>query len=77
MVGVVGSSPIAPTNFLINIKLPDGTVKGFAGPVTIAEVAQSIGAGLARAALAGKVNGKLVDTSFRIEVDADLAIVTE
>ena len=77
MVGVVGSSPIAPTNFLINIKLPDGSVKGFPGPVTVAEVAQSIGAGLARAALAGKVDGKLVDTSFRIERDAELAIVTE
>jgi threonyl-tRNA synthetase len=61
---------------LINIKLPDGTVKGFPGPVTVAEVAQSIGAGLARAALAGKVNGRLVDTSFRIESDAELAIVT-
>ncbi len=76
MVGVVGSSPIAPTNFLINIKLPDGAVKGFEGPVTVAEVAQSIGAGLARAALAGRVNGGLVDTSHRIEADAELAIVT-
>jgi len=52
-------------------------VKEFAGPATVAEVAQSIGAGLARAALAGKVNGRLVDTSFRIEADAELAIVTE
>ncbi len=77
MVGVVGSSPIAPTNILPNIKLPDGSVKSFPGPVTVAEVAQSIGAGLARAALAGKVNGKLVDISHRIEGDADLAIVTE
>ena len=77
MVGVVGSSPIAPTNILPNIKLPDGSVKSFPGPVSVAEVAQSIGAGLARAALAGKVNGKLVDTSHRIEGDADLAIVTE
>ncbi len=77
MVGVVGSSPIAPTNILPNIKLPDGSVKNFPGPVTVAEVAQSIGAGLARAALAGKLNGKLVDTSHRIEGDADLAIVTE
>ena len=76
MVGVVGSSPIAPTNFLINIKLPDGAVKGFPGPVTVAEVAQSIGAGLARAALAGKVNGRLVDTGYRIEADAELAVVT-
>jgi threonyl-tRNA synthetase len=62
---------------LPNIKLPDGSVKSFPGPVTVAEVAQSIGAGLARAALAGKVNGKLVDTSHRIEGDAELAIVTD
>jgi threonyl-tRNA synthetase len=52
-------------------------VKTFPGPVTVAEVAQSIGAGLARAALAGRVDGRLVDTGFRIEADADLAIVTE
>jgi threonyl-tRNA synthetase len=62
---------------MVNIKLPDGSVKSFPGPVTVAEVAGSIGAGLARAALAGKVNGKLVDTSFRIDSDAELAIVTE
>src|SRR5260221_841795 len=60
-----------------NIRLPDGSVKTFPGPVTVAEVAQAIGPGLARAALAGKVDGKTVDTSFRIEHDADLAIVTE
>ena len=59
-----------------DIRLPDGSIKSFAQPVTVAEVAQSIGAGLAKAALAGKVNGKLVDTSFRIESDADVAIVT-
>ncbi len=51
-------------------------MKDFPGPVTVAEVAQSIGPGLAKAALAGKVNGKLVDTSHRIESDAELAIVT-
>jgi threonyl-tRNA synthetase len=62
---------------MLNIRLPDGSVKSFPGPVTVAEVAQSIGAGLARAALAGKVNGKLVDTGFRIESDAELSIVTE
>ncbi len=62
---------------MLKIKLPDGAVKDFPGPVTIAEVAQSIGAGLARAALAGKVNGKLVDMSTRIETDAELSIVTE
>ena len=47
-----------------NIRLPDGSQKPFDKPVTVAEVAASIGAGLARAALAGKVDGKLVDTSY-------------
>src|ERR1035438_9763966 len=60
-----------------NIKLPDGSVRPFAQPVTVADVAASIGPGLDKAALAGRVNGTLVDTSFRIEVDADLAIVTD
>ncbi len=59
------------------IRLPDGSQRSFPGPVSVAEVAQSIGAGLARAALAGRLDGKLVDTSHRIETDADLAIVTE
>jgi threonyl-tRNA synthetase len=62
---------------LPNIKLPDGSVKTFPGPVSVAEVAQSIGAGLARAALAGKLDGKLVDTGYRIAGDAALAIVTD
>jgi len=60
-----------------DIRLPDGSVRKFDQPVTVAELAQSIGPGLARAALAGKVNGKLVDTSHRIESDAEVAIVTE
>src|SRR5438552_14290782 len=60
-----------------NIRLPDGSIKSFPGPVTVAEVAQAIGPGLARAALAGRVDGKLVDTSHRIDRDAELAIVTE
>jgi len=60
-----------------DIRLPDGSVKKFDRPVTVDEIAQSIGPGLARAALAGKVNGKLVDTSFRVEADADVAIVTD
>ncbi|MCK9202573.1 MAG: TGS domain-containing protein, partial [Gallionella sp.] len=60
-----------------NIKLPDGSIRGFAQPVTVTEVAASIGPGLAKAALAGRVDGKLVDTSYRIEADAELAIVTE
>ncbi|MDR2016831.1 MAG: threonine--tRNA ligase [Burkholderiales bacterium] len=64
-----------------NIQLPDGSVKSFAAPVTVADVAAAIGAGLARAALAGKVdfgNGdcQLVDTSFSIDRDAKLSIVT-
>ncbi|MFB3081440.1 MAG: threonine--tRNA ligase [Nitrosomonadaceae bacterium] len=59
------------------IRLPDGSERKFDQPVTVMEVAASIGTGLARAALAGKVNGKLVDTSERIEADSDLTIVTE
>jgi threonyl-tRNA synthetase len=59
------------------ITLPDGSQREFAQPVTVAEVAQSIGAGLARAALAGKVDGRLVDTAFRIEHNAQLAIITD
>jgi threonyl-tRNA synthetase len=59
------------------IRLPDGSQKSFPQPVTVAEVAQSIGAGLARAALAGRVNGKLVDMDHRIDADAELAIVTD
>jgi threonyl-tRNA synthetase len=61
---------------MINITLPDGSQRQFPAPVTVAEVAASIGAGLAKAALAGKVDGKVVDTAYRIEQDAQLAIVT-
>jgi threonyl-tRNA synthetase len=59
------------------ITLPDGSQRSFAQPVTVADVALSIGAGLARAALAGKVDGKLVDTSYLIAQDAGLAIITD
>ncbi|KAF0812610.1 Threonine--tRNA ligase [Andreprevotia sp. IGB-42] len=59
------------------ITLPDGSQRQFDAPVTVAGVAASIGAGLARAALAGKVDGVLVDTSYLIERDVQLAIVTE
>jgi threonyl-tRNA synthetase len=59
------------------ITLPDGSRRSYPAPVTVAEVAASIGAGLARAALGGKVNGKLVDASHCIESDAIVAIVTE
>jgi len=58
------------------ITLPDGSRKSFDAPVTVHEVAESIGPGLAKAALAGEVNGKLVDTGFRITGDAELKIIT-
>lgn len=61
---------------MIQITLPDGSIREYAGPVTVAEVAASIGAGLAKAALAGKVDGKVVDTSFTIECNSALSIVT-
>ena len=60
-----------------SIKLPDGSVRQFPQPVTVAEVAASIGPGLAKAALAGRVDGRLVDTSARIDRDAELSIVTD
>ena len=60
-----------------DIRLPDGSIRKFDKPVTVAELAQAIGPGLARAALAGKVNGRLVDASHRIESDAEVAIITE
>mgnify|MGYP003345665663 CR=1 FL=1 len=59
------------------ITLPDGSQRTYPQPVTVAEVAASIGAGLAKAALAGKVGGRLVDTSFRLADDAALEIVTD
>src|ERR1700704_1149910 len=60
-----------------DIRLPDGAIKHFDAPVTVAEVAASIGPGLAKAARAGRVDGKLVDTSHRIDRDAAVAIVTD
>jgi len=62
---------------MIQITLPDGSQREFPQPVTVAEVAASIGAGLAKAALGGRVDGQLVDTSHHIEADAQLAIVTD
>ncbi|HEV3240548.1 MAG TPA: threonine--tRNA ligase [Casimicrobiaceae bacterium] len=60
-----------------DVRLPDGAVKHFDAPVAVADVARSIGPGLAKAALAAKVDGKLVDTSFVIDRDTALAIVTD
>jgi len=65
------------TSTMINITLPDGSVRPFEQPPTVAAVAASIGPGLAKAALAGKIDGRLVDTSHVIERDAALAIVTD
>ena len=59
-----------------NVTLPDGTVKSYDQSLTVAEVASSIGSGLAKAAIAGEVDGQLVDTSFMIEDDSDVAIIT-
>ncbi|MCI1191865.1 threonine--tRNA ligase [Calidifontimicrobium sp. SYSU G02091] len=66
---------------MISVRLPDGSSRQFPAPVTVAEVAAAIGPGLAKAALAGRVgrgaDAKLVDTSYRLESDTDLAIVTD
>ena len=59
-----------------NVTLPDGSVKTFDQSLTVADVASSIGSGLAKAAIAGEIDGQLVDTSYMIEGDASLAIIT-
>jgi len=61
---------------MVQITLPDGSQRQFPGPVTVADVAASIGAGLAKAAIAGKVDDRVVDTSFSIARDSRLAILT-
>ena len=61
---------------MIQITLPDGSQREFPGPVTVAEVAASIGTGLAKAALAGKVDGKVVDTSYQMTANSQLSIIT-
>jgi threonyl-tRNA synthetase len=58
------------------ISLPDGSQRSFDAPLSVADVAADIGPGLAKAAIAGKVDGRLVDTSYTISEDADLSIVT-
>lgn len=60
-----------------NIKLPDGSVKHFEHPLTVYELAETISPGLAKVALAGQVDGRLVDTSYRLSKDCELIIVTE
>ena len=61
---------------MVQITLPDGSLREYPGPVTVAEVAASIGAGLAKAALAGKIDGKVVDTSYVISTHSALSIIT-
>jgi len=62
---------------MVSITLPDGTVRKFDAPVCVKDIAASIGPGLAKAALAGKVDGKVVDTSYVVDRDASIAIVTD
>ena len=62
---------------MLVVTLPDGSKKQFSTTVTVADIAASVGAGLAKAALAGKVDGKLVDTSYLVEKDATVSIVTD
>jgi threonyl-tRNA synthetase len=81
MVGVSGSSPLVPTSFLLGntmpiIELPDGSTREFTSAVTVAEVAQNIGAGLAKAAVAGKIDNAIVDTTHVISDDAKLSLIT-
>ena len=61
---------------MIQVTLPDGSQREFPGPVTVAEVAASIGPGLAKAAIAGKVDGKVVDTGYTIGKDSPVAVIT-
>src|SRR4029079_11178023 len=61
---------------MIQVTLPDGSKRDYPGPVTVADVAASIGPGLAKAAIAGNVDGKVVDTSYNIANDSPVAIVT-
>jgi len=61
---------------MLNVTLPDGTIKSYEQSLTVAEVAASIGSGLAKAAIAGEVDGQLVDTSFLIENDSEVSIIT-
>jgi threonyl-tRNA synthetase len=61
---------------MIQITLPDGSKREFPGPVQVADIAASIGSGLAKAAIAGKVDGKVVDTAYTVDRDAPVSIIT-
>src|SRR5882762_1788581 len=73
----LGRTFLLVERFMISVQLPDGSKRTFDHPVSVAEVAAAIAPGLAKAALAGRVDGKLVDTAYRIEHDAKVAIVTD
>jgi threonyl-tRNA synthetase len=77
--GCLGSStaPLKREVAMPVITLPDGSRRTYEGPVTVQQVAESIGSGLAKAAIAGRVGGRLVDTSYRIDADAEVSIVTD
>jgi threonyl-tRNA synthetase len=85
MVVVGGSIPLVPTKYtlteiemtMFTVTLPDGSQKQYPQPVTVHDVAAGIGEGLAKAALAGKIDGRLVDTSYLLDHDVNLVIVTE
>ena len=62
---------------MLQITLPDGSKREYEGSITVAGIAESIGPGLAKAALAGRVNGALVDTSFEVNEDSEVALITE
>src|SRR5688500_9516308 len=68
---------VAPRSFTMKITLPDGSIKEFPAPITARQVAESIGSGLARAAVGAKVDGELVDLDRAIVRDARVAIVTK
>jgi threonyl-tRNA synthetase len=70
-------SPLKKEIYMPTITLPDGSQRSFDNAVSVFDVAHDIGPGLAKAALAGKVNGNIVDTSYVMDVDSDLAIITE
>ena len=62
---------------MLEVTLPDGSKRQYDAALSVAQIAESIGAGLAKAALAGRINGELVDLSTMVERDAEIAIITE
>ena len=71
------TAPAERLDSMLNVKLPDGSVRSFEQPVSVGDIAAAIGPGLAKAALAGRVNGRLVDTTHVVDSDAEVSIVTD